>query len=70
LYYYRHKPDGLENPDIIHRGATHLALKHEASDWTYPELWLAKSLYAPHDIVRAAILAALILYEDTFGRSP
>ena len=69
LYYYRQKPSGL-NADILHRGASYLSLKHRTSDWTYPELWLAKSLYAPHDIVRAAILAALILYTDTFGGSP
>ena len=37
---------------------------------TYPELWLAKSIYAPYDIIRSAILATLILYEETFGRLP
>ena len=67
LHYYRHKPDSL-NPEILHRSAYYLAIKHQKHSWAYPELWLGKSIYAPHDIVRSAILAALILYEDTFGR--
>ena len=31
------------------------------------ELWLSKSTYAPHDIARSAVLAALILHHATFG---
>jgi hypothetical protein len=39
-------------------------------DWTYPEMWIAKSLYAPRSIIKAAVLAAAHLYQDTFGRPP
>ncbi len=67
LYYYRHEPDSLD-PEILHRAASCLAIKHQKNSWTYPELWLAKSIYAPHDIVCSTTLAALILYESTFDR--
>lgn len=67
LHYHRYEP---VDPDILHRGAAFLAHTHRGDDSTYPELWLAKSIYAPYDIVRSAILTALILYEETFGRSP
>lgn len=33
----------------------------------YPELWIAKVLFAPTFVIRSAILAALGLYQDTFG---
>ncbi len=67
LHYHRYRP---VNVDVLHRGAACLARMHQANDATYPELWLAKSIYAPYDIIRSAILATLILYEETFGRLP
>jgi halimadienyl-diphosphate synthase len=33
----------------------------------YPELWIAKALYAPTFVIRSIVLAALGLYLDTFG---
>jgi halimadienyl-diphosphate synthase len=33
----------------------------------YPELWIAKVLFAPTFVIRSIILAALGLYQDTFG---
>ena len=64
LHYHRYEPVA---PDILHQGAAYLAHTHQGIDSTYPELWLSKSTYAPHDIARSAVLAALILYNDTFG---
>lgn len=52
----------------IHRGAAYLARGY-ASERPYPPLWIVKCLYVPQDIVRSAVLAALILYEQTYGRS-
>lgn len=67
LYYRRYEPIPS---DTLHRGAAYLARKYQGANSTYYELWLAKSIYAPHDIIRSAILAALILYEETFGSPP
>jgi len=66
LHYNRHHP---VNQDVLHRGATYLAGLHHGPDSMYPELWIGKDLYAPYDVVRAAVLSALILYEDTVGRA-
>ncbi len=51
--------------DFLCRETTETANWHE--DYHHPPLWLGKPLYVPRDIVRASILAALILYEETFG---
>jgi len=67
LHYHHHEPI---DPDILHRGAAYLAHTHQGVDSTYPPLWIVKCLYAPYDIVRSAILSALILYDQTFGRPP
>jgi halimadienyl-diphosphate synthase len=56
--------------DLLKRGAVFLykeAAMNEGVDHCYPPLWIDKSLYTPCDIVRASILSALILYEETFG---
>lgn len=55
--------------DVLHRGAAYLARRHAGPDSQYPELWIGKDLYVPYDVVRAAVLSALILYEETFGRA-
>ena len=68
LLHY-HQREAID-PDVLHRGAAYLARTHQGAKSTYPELWLAKSIYAPYDIVRSAILAALILYSETLARSP
>lgn len=67
LHYHQHEPIDV---DVLHQGATYLASRHQGVNSTYPELWIGKCLYTPDDVVRSAILSALILYEDTFGRSP
>lgn len=55
--------------DILRRGAAYLYREAINGDdgYHYPPLWLGKPLYVPRDIVRSSILAALILYEKTFG---
>jgi halimadienyl-diphosphate synthase len=67
LLHY-HRLESIDE-DILHRGAAYLARHHQESEATYPELWLAKSIYAPCSIVESAVLAALILYNDTLGRA-
>ena len=71
LYYHRYKPINL---DILHRAAAYLAYAYlpyhyNKTNMVYPELWIGKCLYAPYDVIRSAILAALILYNETFGTS-
>jgi halimadienyl-diphosphate synthase len=54
--------------DVLRRGAEYLVREyHEADQTRSPELWIAKCLYAPHDIVQSAILAALMLYDELLG---
>jgi halimadienyl-diphosphate synthase len=57
------------DPGPIHRGAAYLAQEYEKQH-DFPSLWIVKCLYAPYDIIRSAILAALILYERMFGDCP
>lgn len=58
------------NQETLHRGAAYLQRAYEETRAGYPELWIGKCLYIPYDVVQSAILAALILYRETFGRSP
>jgi hypothetical protein len=52
----------------LRQAAEHLLETAYLSDDSDPELWIAKALYAPPLVVRSIILAALSLYNDTFGR--
>ena len=36
-------------------------------NYFYPPLWIGKPLYVPRDVVKASILAALMLYREVFG---
>ncbi len=67
LFFAQYEP---ADPDILHRAAAFLESSYHGPDTTYPELWVGKCLYTPYDVVRSAILSALILYQQTFGRSP
>ncbi|MDY7075332.1 MAG: prenyltransferase/squalene oxidase repeat-containing protein [Chloroflexota bacterium] len=67
LHHNRYEPVA---PDVLHRGAAYLTRMYQGSDSIYPELWLGKNLYIPRDVVRSMALTALILYDETFGRSP
>jgi len=64
LHFSRYEPVDRE---VLRRGAVYLADHYHGDQNDYAELWIGKCLYAPYDIVRSAILAALILYENTFG---
>jgi len=66
LHYNRYEP---VDPNVLHRGAAYLARAYQGSDSIYPEFWIAKCLFLPCDVVRSAILAALILYGETFNCS-
>jgi halimadienyl-diphosphate synthase len=65
LHYHRYQP---VSEDILRRGAEYLTRTYKGAGSTYPALWIDKSLYVPHDVVRAAILAALMLFEETFKK--
>ncbi len=67
LHYHRYIAP--INTDVLRRGAAYLYRAWE-TETTYPELWIAKTLFTPDDIIRAAILAALALYAQMFGRLP
>jgi halimadienyl-diphosphate synthase len=54
---------------VLQRGAAYLWRTFEL-DQIYPDLWIAKSLFAPEGVVKSAILAAMYLYQETFGHAP
>jgi halimadienyl-diphosphate synthase len=66
-YHRRVKPVARE---ILDNGVSSLSPSVEETSRDYPDLWIAKSLFAPGSVIRAAILAAINLYQDTFGRIP
>ena len=55
--------------DLLRRAAAYLCQETEygRDGYRHPPLWIGKPLYIPRDIVRASVLAALILYEESFG---
>lgn len=53
---------------ILKKGASFLYA--DEMDDVCPDLWIAKSLFAPGNVIRAAILGAINLYQDTFGHVP
>jgi hypothetical protein len=60
---------GRMDADVLRRGAAYLWRAFQAAQG-YPDLWIAKTLFAPEGVVKAAILAALSLFHETFGRLP
>lgn len=56
--------------EILKRGITYLELEMPLNPSGYPEMWISKTLSASADIIKAAILAALNLYKETFGCLP
>lgn len=65
LHYHRQvKAIGVE---VLKRAEDYLRPAIHETGHNYPELWIAKTLYAPEGIVRSAILAAAILCEETLG---
>lgn len=67
LHYHRRFK--LVDVDVLKRGAAYLWCV-AGEDRAYPDLWIAKSLFAPEGVVRAAILAAMLLLQETLGRLP
>ena len=49
----------------MHRAAQYLLADERPFKDDYPELWMAKVLYAPLPMIKSIILAALGLYDDT-----
>ena len=66
LHYNRHR---RVNQDVLHRGGAYLTRTCQSPMANHPPLWIEKCLYTPYEIIQAAVLAALILYEEAFGRS-
>jgi halimadienyl-diphosphate synthase len=54
--------------DVLKRGAEYLWRTFEIEQ-AYPDLWIAKSLFAPEGVVESAILAAMLLYQEIFGHA-
>jgi hypothetical protein len=54
---------------VLQRGAAYLWRTFELNQ-VYPDLWIAKSLFAPEGVVKSAILAALYLYGQIFDQAP
>jgi halimadienyl-diphosphate synthase len=61
LHYHKYVPVSRE---VLQRGVTYLRSALEQDPTQYPELWIAKCLYSPFDIIRSAILSALTLYDS------
>lgn len=56
--------------DVLRKGIDYLLAENGLDDEnpSYVELWLGKCLYAPYDIIRSAIVAALNRHDQIFGR--
>jgi hypothetical protein len=65
LLYHRNARPLPSEP--LRRAARYLLQNENSFRNDYPELWIAKVLYAPTSVIRSIILAALNLYADTFG---
>ncbi len=63
-----HLQQPLADVGMFHRAATYLKRAYTEPDAAYPSLYIGKVLFAPYAIIRAVILAALILYDDIFAR--
>jgi halimadienyl-diphosphate synthase len=67
LHYHRHV--GSVDTDVLAKGVSFLYPSIEQTDHRYPDLWIAKSLFAPKSVIRAATLAATALYQAIFGHT-
>ena len=65
LFYHRNVGNIPEEP--VQRAAAYLLGHERPFAANYPELWIAKALYAPTFIIQSSVLAALNLYRDTYG---
>ena len=67
LHYRKYRP---VDDDVLHHAASFLKRHYEGESSVFPPMWIVKCLYSPTDIVRSVVLAALILYERSFGPVP
>jgi halimadienyl-diphosphate synthase len=51
----------------MRRAARYLLTNEAPFSDEHPELWIAKALFAPTTVIRSIVLAALKLYQDSFG---
>ncbi len=65
LTYYRAGRPVAREP--LHLAARYLLANEMPFKDDYPELWIAKVLYAPALVIRSIVLTALGLYQETFG---
>jgi hypothetical protein len=66
-----HRKYGTVDKRVLQRGGLFLLQSDLGrSGELFPDLWIAKSLFAPQDVIRAAMIAALHLYQETFGTIP
>jgi len=65
LHYHRHVATVPRSS--LHRAASYLMSIESPFVNDYQELWISKTLYAPAAVIRSIVIAALGLYEDTFG---
>lgn len=61
LLVYDRQVGGIAR-EILHKAASYIRAHWE--DQEHPPLWIAKSLFAPVNIIRSAIISALALYEE------
>lgn len=62
-----HRAAGPLPAEPLRRAALYLLDNEKPFREHYPELWIAKVLFAPTFVIRSIILAALGLYRDIFG---
>jgi halimadienyl-diphosphate synthase len=67
LHFHRHSQVDRR---VLERGARFLQWAYLESAISWPELWIGKDLFIPEDVVQAAVLSAMILYEEIFGWLP
>ena len=67
LLHYHRRVKAIDT-EVLRRGMAYLGQQMARTELDYPELWIAKSLYAPKSLIDAVILAAAALYRETFGQ--
>jgi halimadienyl-diphosphate synthase len=64
-----HRQVAPVDAEILRKGMSYLYRESQAKIIVYPEMWISKTLSASESIIEAAILAAINLYQETFGRT-
>jgi halimadienyl-diphosphate synthase len=69
LLHY-HRKIAPVNLRVLQQAASYLYQNVTLPQVDHPSLWIAKSLYRPESFIESAILAALTLFQQTFGHIP